>query len=156
MSSLAPPRFEDGRAMLLGGLRQFHTFDEMAASIPEQWRRFEALGTLPGQIGSTAYGAMCQTQPEQRKLEYMCAVEVEDLKALPADLGRMRVPKARYAVFTHEGNVADIASTWQAIWQEWLPTSGQRPANTPDFERYDERFDAKTGSGIVEIWFPVE
>jgi predicted transcriptional regulator YdeE len=28
-------------------------------------------------------------------------------------------------------------------------------APSPDFERYDARFDPVTGSGIVEIWFPV-
>ena len=110
--------------MLLGGLRQFHRFDEMQESIPAQWSRFEKLGSLPGQIGQTAYGAMCQTRPEEKMLEYMCAVEVADLAALPPELGRMRVPRARYAVFTHEGPVAEIGATWQAIWQEWLPRSG--------------------------------
>ena len=29
-------------------------------------------------------------------------------------------------------------------------------ADAPEFERYDERFDARTGAGGFEIWLPVE
>jgi AraC family transcriptional regulator len=31
-----------------------------------------------------------------------------------------------------------------------------RSAETPDFEVYDERFDAETGDGGVEIWVGVK
>jgi AraC family transcriptional regulator len=61
----------------------------------------------------------------------------------------------RYAVFTHEGPIESIRATWNAAMNEWLPKSGFKSANTPDFERYDERFDAETGSGIVEIWLGI-
>jgi predicted transcriptional regulator YdeE len=88
-------------------------------------------------------------------LEYLVGVEVASVDALPAELGRMRVPAVRYAVFTHAGPVETIRTTWNAALNEWLPSSGFRSAQTPDFERYDERFDAATGSGIVEIWVGV-
>jgi AraC family transcriptional regulator len=65
------------------------------------------------------------------------------------------VPAARYAVFLHEGNVATIQRTWQEILSVWLPASGMQSNNTPDFELYDDRFDAKTGDGGVEIWLAV-
>jgi AraC family transcriptional regulator len=68
----------------------------------------------------------------------------------------MRVPAARYAVFLHEGNVATIQQTWQHIFSTWLPSSGLRSGNTPDFEAYDERFDGATGEGGVEIWLSVQ
>jgi predicted transcriptional regulator YdeE len=42
------------------------------------------------------------------------------------------------------------------IHGDWLPRSGLRARQTPDFERYDARFDPATGAGLVEIWFPVE
>ena len=48
-----------------------------------------------------------------------------------------------------------ISATWRAIYQ-WLPTSGYMRARAPDFERYSEDFDARTNSGSVEIWIPVE
>lgn len=37
-----------------------------------------------------------------------------------------------------------------------MPESGLEAANAPDFERYDERFDAESGSGEVELWIPVK
>ena len=42
-----------------------------------------------------------------------------------------------------------------AIFNDWLPTSGHRPADAPVFERYDDRFDSRTGHGGFEIWVPV-
>lgn len=141
--------------MLFAGLRRHHTFADMAAGIPRQWEDFQQLGRLPGQVGTTAYGAVCGGDPEKQVMEYMCAVEVRSFDGLPKDVGRMRVPAATYAVFVHEGDVATIQSTWQQILSKWLPSSGMRSANTPDFELYDDRFDAATGSGVVEIWLGV-
>jgi AraC family transcriptional regulator len=150
------PRYADGHAMLLAGLRRHHAFDAAAATIPAQWAEFREGGRLPGQHGAIAYGVVCGSAPTERTFEYMCAVEVSAFEALPAGTGRMRVPAQRYAVFTHRGHVSGLRATWDAIWHEWLPRAGAQPANTPDFERYDERFDARTGRGIVEIWFPIE
>lgn len=142
--------------MLFGGLRRHHTFAEMAQGIPRQWEDFQALGTLPGQVGTTAYGAICGGDTEKQTMEYMCAVEVESFDALPRELGRMRVPAARYAVFLHEGNVASIRDSWREIFEQWLPSSGLESGNTPDFELYDARFDGATGDGGVELWLSVK
>ena len=152
MSDVQPVRFENGRPMLFAGIRRKHTFASMGKDIPHQWDEFVKLGTLPGQIGTTAYGAICGGDPKMRTMEYMCAVEVRSFDAVPKDLGRMRVPAARYAVFRHEGNVATIQDTWKQIFDGWLPSSGMQSAQTPDFEVYDELFDGATGEGGVEIW----
>lgn len=141
--------------MLFGGIRRKHTFASMATGIPRQWEDFIELGKLPGQIGTAGYGAICGGDPKTQTMEYMCAVEVGSFDPLPKELGRMRVPAARYAVFLHEGNVATIQRTWQEIFSVWLPASGMQSNNTPDFELYDERFDADTGDGGVEIWLAV-
>jgi predicted transcriptional regulator YdeE len=156
MSGLQPVRYEDGRPMLFAGIRRKHTFASMGEEIPRQWDDFVRLGKLPGQIGTTAYGAICGGDPKTQTMEYMCAVEVQSLDAVPTELGRMRVPAVRYAVFRHEGNVATIQNTWRRILEGWLPSSGMQSAHTPDFEVYDERFDGATGEGSVEIWLGVK
>ena len=154
--TIEPSRIEEGRAMLLGGIRRHHAFADAARDIPRQWAEFAALLELPGQQGRTTYGVVCGNDPEQQSFEYMTAVEVADLAAIQPPLGRMRVPAQRYAVFTHRGHVSGLRETWAAIWSDWLPRSGEHAANTPDFERYDPaRFDARTGTGEIEIWFPV-
>ena len=156
MSTLQPVRYEQGRPMLFAGLRRKHTFAGMSHDIPRQWEDFQNLGVLPGQVGTTAYGAICDGDPPSQTMEYMCAVEVQSFDGLPKELGRMRVPAVRYAVFLHEGNVASIQSTWRQIFERWLPSSGMRSANTPDFEVYDERFAGESGEGGVELWLGVQ
>jgi AraC family transcriptional regulator len=44
----------------------------------------------------------------------------------------------------------------QAIWNDWLPRSGWRPVDGPEFEVYGERFDPRTGRGVIEVWSPVQ
>jgi AraC family transcriptional regulator len=156
MSTLEPVRYVQGRPMLLAGIRRHHAFAEMAKGIPVQWEDFQKLGPLPTQVGTTAYGAICGGDPKTQQMEYMCAVEVQSFDAVPREVGRMRVPAVRYAVFLHEGNVRTIQATWKQIFSTWLPNSGMRSANTPDFELYDERFDGATGDGGVEIWLGVQ
>ena len=140
--------------MLLAGVRRKHTFASVAKDIPKQWDDFTKLGKLPGQVGTTAYGAIAGGDPKTQTMEYMCAVEVKSFDDVPKDLGRMRVPPVRYAVFVHEGNVKTIQQTWQQVF-DWLPSSGMESAHTPDLEVYDERFDGATGDGGVEIWLGV-
>ncbi|RTQ47088.1 AraC family transcriptional regulator [Hymenobacter gummosus] len=150
------PRFETGRAMLMGGLRSFHHFATADATVPAQWGRFRALKPLPGMVpGGVTYGIVCQADVGRKTFEYMCAHEVTDLAALPLGLGRMRVPVARYAVFQHAGPISALQATWDAIWQQWYPASGLQWSPTPDFERYGPEFDPATGLGGLEIWFPV-
>lgn len=140
--------------MLLAGLRRWHSFQLASNDIPGQWEEFNHLRPLQGETGNASYGAVCASR--ENEFEYMCAVEVTSFDDLPDYLGRMRVPEQRYAVFTHSGHISSIRATWEAIWSQWLPNSGLQPANTPDFELYDDRYDPLTGTGIVEIWFPVQ
>jgi AraC family transcriptional regulator len=152
MTSIEPDRIVEGPAMLLAGLRRHHSHGGAAQSIPEQWQALREMGTLPGQQGMAAYGAMCGADPAAQTFEYMTGVEVASFDSLPPGMGRMRVPAQRYAVFMHRGPAATLHATWNAIWHQWLPSSGYRMANTPEFERYDERFDPATGSGVIEVW----
>jgi len=155
MSNLQPVRYEQGRPLLLAGIRRKHNFASMAEGIPLQWDDFMKLGPLPGQVGKTAYGAIAGGDPQKQTMEYMCGVEVKSFDAVPKELGRMRVPAAKYAVFRHSGNVATIQDTWRQIFA-WLPNSGMQSNETPDFEVYGERFDGATGEGGVEIWLGVK
>lgn len=151
MTAIQPIRIAEGRAMLLAGLRRHHTYAGAAEGIPAQWRELVALGTLPGQVGSTRYGVLCGASPEERTMEYMCAVEVDGFGALPPEMGRMRVPPQHYAVFEHRGHVSTLAAAWQAAWDA-LPGLGYAPLHGPEFERYGEAYDPATGMGGMEIW----
>ena len=53
-------------------------------------------------------------------------------------------------------HISTIRRTVNTIWNHWLPASGMKAADAPNFERYDEKFDPLTGNGGLEIWIPVE
>jgi len=88
--------------------------------------------------------------------DYLTGVEVRDFSQVPGDWSRLRIPAQRYAVFTHKDHVSAIRRTWFSIWNQGLPGAGLEATGGPEFERYDERFDGRTGQGEVEIWIPIK
>ena len=154
-SSLEAPRIVDGPEFLIAGFSERYT-DETSAGIPAQWRRFEPwIGRVPGQIGNVSYG-VCYNNDSAGNMDYLTGVEVEDLAhALKELFSQLRIPANRYAVFTHRGNISTIRATWAAIFGEWVPASGHKTLYAPSFERYDERFNPRTGNGGLEIWLPI-
>ena len=155
LTHLQPPRFENGKTLLIAGLSERYN-SETSASIPEQWQRFVPhLGHIPGQIGRTAFGVLCNSD-DAGNTEYISGVEVSDFARVPAEFSRLRIPEQRYAVFTHRDHVSTVRRVWFTIFNKWLPASGYRLAEAPEFERYGEEFDGATGNGGFEIWIPIK
>ena len=154
-AGLRPPRIETGSARTIAGLKLRYN-DQTRVKIPAQWERFAPhLGNVPGQIGATSYG-VCFNNGDNCEFDYLTGVEVGDSAKLPGDFSQVEIPVQSYAVFAHDGHVSSIANTINAIWSKWLPASGYQPAGTPCFERYDERFDPRTGLGGMEIWVAIK
>jgi len=152
---LEPPRLESGRRLLIAGIGARYTC-EASAGIPSQWQRFlPHLDHLPGQIARTAYGVSCNSD-DAGSFDYVCGVEVKDFLRIPADWSRVRIAEQKYAVFAQRDHISTIRSTWNTIWNEWLPNSEYEVADAPDFERYGEHFNSTTGTGGFEIWIPVK
>jgi AraC family transcriptional regulator len=151
---LAPPRFATHRAFLVAGLSGRYGESDMAA-IPAQWQRFVPyIGNIPGQVGQRPTYGICYNG-DGTGIDYMCAVEVKDFSDVPRELARLSIGEHLYAVFTHKGHVTQIRAMWKAIFA-WFPGSPYEMAQAPDFERYGETFDARTGAGEIEIWVPVK
>lgn len=153
MTDIAP-RFEDGRSMLLAGIRRKITFVASHTAITAMWTAFATAGEMPGQCGRVAYGVMAGTDEQAGTFEYACAVEVASFERLPAATGRIRVPAAHYAVFAVDGGAESVPLLWRAIMDDWAPNSGYAHAPSPSFERYDETFRPGSAGGI-EIWLPI-
>ena len=151
---IAPPRVVKSDALLIFGLAERYV--KSNAGIPSQWDRFVPyLGTIPEQIGQVTYGVICNTD-EAGSIDYICGVQVREFPDRPAEFTRLRIPPQTYAVFEHRDHVSSMQSTWQAIWNDGLPAAGRKATDGPAFERYDERFDGRTGLGGFEIWIPIE
>ncbi len=65
------------------------------------------------------------------------------------------IPPREYLVAWHAGHISAIRSTWLWLLNDYLPASGLTLADAPDLERYDARFDDRSGHGGVEIWLPL-
>jgi AraC family transcriptional regulator len=154
-NNLQPPRFETGKPLLVAGIGERCTQENGGAGIPNQWQRFQQkVANLPSRVGNVAYGVCCNGD-DTGSFDYIAGAEVSDFSDLPREFARVRIPEQRYAVFTHRDHVATVRSTVSAIWNSWLPASGMKAADAPNFERYDENFDPLTGNGGFEIWIPV-
>ena len=154
--NIEPPRFVDGKVMLIAGIAQRYQAGEAGANIPEQWQRFtQYLGRIKGQVGEVTYGA-CYNTDDEGGMDYLSGVEVSDFATLPPEFTKLRLAPQRYVVFWHAGHISAIRGTWNVVWNEWMPNSGHRAAVAPLFERYDQRFNPRTGSGGVELWVPIE
>jgi AraC family transcriptional regulator len=155
LTNLEPPRVENLKTLLIAGLSERYD-SKTSAGIPAQWQRFTPyLGHIPGQIGGTAYGVLCNSD-DAGNTDYISGVEVSDFSRVPSELSHLRIPEQRYAVFAHRDHISTIRQTWYTIWNKGLPESGHQPAEGPEFERYGEEFDPRTGTGGFEIWIPIK
>lgn len=135
--------------MLLAGLRQRHGFAVAENGVARQWRQFLSHEPLPGRVGSQFYGVMCGS--DSSGFEYMAGVEVASFGELTAEMGRLKIPAQRYAVFSVAED-STVGSMWQKIL-EWLASSAYASAHRPDFELYP--IAPGSVSGGVEVWVGV-
>lgn len=63
----------------------------------------------------------------------------------------------RYAVFTHQGPYDTLRSAWMAIYDDWLPHSGERlQLEVPPFELNLRTPDQVPAQALLtEIWLPL-
>jgi AraC family transcriptional regulator len=152
--TLQPPRFEQGRTLLVAGFGG-HFRPETVAEIPKLWDRLlPQLGQIPGQVGRVCYGVCCNAD-DIGNFDYIAGVEVGDFGRLPAELVRARLPASEYAAFAFAGPLSAVSAAFHTIFAEWAPSSGRQLAEAPWVERYAEDFDPATGRGL-EIWMPLK
>ena len=150
--SLARPRFETLHKLDIVGLSRTYAFDSVA-EIPDQWQSFVPM--IP-QIASSdtpiTYGVIYNGSDD--RFDYLSGVEHPvgtAGKDIPKDMTSLTVPAQTYAVFWHSEHVATLSQTCDAIWSQWLPSSGKTVIEAPWFERYDQQFDPMTGFGGLEV-----
>jgi AraC family transcriptional regulator len=156
---LPAPRIAASDSLLLVGLNE-HYHAGANAGIPAQWSRFSPhIGHVDHEVHGVTYGVVHNVDAANN-FDYLCGVEVRSVGVLPAGCIELRIPAATYAIFTHAGHISTIQATFTAIWERGLAEAGLRAADVraadaPVLERYDERFDGRTGLGGLEIWVPI-
>lgn len=151
LTNLESPRCENLKILLIAGVRESYN-SEACAGIPAQWQRFVPyLDHIPGQVGRTTYGVVCNGD-DAGNTEYICGVEVADFSRVSSELNRHRIPEQRYAVFTQRDHIATIRQTWFTIWNTALLESGYQASGGPEFEgdRHADRYRR------LRDWVPIK
>lgn len=153
---LEAPRFERTGELRFIGLPGSFTYGEIA-QIPSQWRRFMAdfYPRIEHKSQSIPVGIMTSGAEADGDLCYTCAVEVSRFNTTPEGLVTLAVKPASYVVFPHNRHITELTQTYTAIWNDWLPASGRKPAEAPSFEKPNATFDTRTGEGGVTLWIPL-
>lgn len=121
---------------------------DASARIPEQWRAFRRAHPEL-ESGGRFYGA--SPCAGDHKIHYLTGV-VEDE---PVDSERLTLEAGEYAVVRVD-DPALLRETWVWLLRTWLPGSGRRERNAPEFERFTEVSENGLPFGPVEIWIPLE
>lgn len=155
-AQLAAPRYENGKPLLITGIRA-HYASAPWEGIPTQWQRLAShLGKIPGKLGRTTYGLNFLLP---NGVDYLSGVEASGNAGFPSEFTTVSIPAQKYVVFPHSDHVSKLNNTCQLAY-DWLTTSGHEAARSvgaPDFfELYTEEFNPRTGMGGIEVWVPIK
>ena len=77
------------------------------------------------------------TPVEQLRYDACITLDASNTPSLTDEQLRIeQIPAGRYAVYQHQGSYREIEDKFQQMFTEWLPASGEEPADRPCLERY--------------------
>jgi AraC family transcriptional regulator len=156
------PELYDQRTLALVGMRtRFFSVDSeknnIADKLPSLWSAFLArLPEIQHRVPGMCYGVVHQTREKTDELEYHAVTEVATVGPVPDGMVLVQLPAARYARFTHKGEVAQVDLTVSYIYSSWLARSGMRHTYGADLELYDARYHPESELSEIDYAIPVE
>ena len=122
--------------------------------IGKVWEEFNARYAEIQNVCGPAYG-LCFGMPNDREPWYIAGAEVSRVEKIPAGMMSMTVPAQKYAVFPC--TLGALGATYRYITEEWQPRAGYTHAEAPDFELYDEEWDASDPQhGKLSVYWPIK
>lgn len=84
-------------------------------------------------------------------------VTVSDGFEMPDALDEVRITGGRTAVYVHKGSYADLPNAWNKVYGDWLPESGEEPANLAPYEVYlNDPMNTAPDDLLTEICVPLK
>jgi AraC family transcriptional regulator len=148
------PRIEKQGPLTVVGLSRQQSLANMQA-IPGQWQQFMTMYEDIDNKVETIPVSVTTGMDGDGHFSYLTGVIVSSAGSPPKGLVALSVPAQTYAVFPHAGHVSEIAKTYTAIWDRWVPQSGKVVSDGPWLEKHLPTFNTRTGLGGIEIWIPV-
>lgn len=137
--------------LLIGTTAIYDSQAEASERIPHQWREFRLSHPVLGS-SSEFYGASPCT--DDRKIHYLTGVAQDGRDG--SITGECLTLKAGEYAVVRVADASLLRDTWIWLLQSWLPKSGRREKNAPEFERFTGISEAGSPIGPVEIWIPLE
>ena len=101
----------------------------------------------------TCYG-ICHDLEENDVFEYVAGIAVTSVENVPEGMVSWEVPAQKYAVFPC--TLPTIHEAYHYAFETWLPQSGYRRAEGPDFELYDATFEPDVEDSQLYIYIPIK
>lgn len=115
-----------------------HTGDYQ--EIGHAFERLQAWAGSSGLIGpGTRFFGVYHDDPEtvpKAELRADACVSVPEGTAVPDGVRVLEIAGGRHAVLHHVGPYAELEGAYRHLYRDWLPASGQEPADRPCFEEY--------------------
>jgi AraC family transcriptional regulator len=123
--------------------------------LPALWRQFwPRHKEIEDRIEPTfTYGVIDNFNPVSNAMDYLAGIEVPEDSKVPEGMVILHIPAQTYAVF--QCTLPTLMETIGKIHDNWFPNSEYERAEGPEFELYDERFDADQGKLEMSVWIPV-
>ena len=130
---------------------------------PTIFEAFGRLGAIAGPAGlftsRSKMIALYHDDPEAvspSELRSDAGITVDSRTKLPSALGRVVLPKGRYARTTHRGPYERLGDTWSRLMGAWLPASEHRVRKGPSFEIYrNDPETTKPNDRLTDVYVPI-
>ncbi|MGM0401353.1 MAG: GyrI-like domain-containing protein [Chloroflexota bacterium] len=130
--------------------------NESGEEIAYLWKELaEGLEGIEGPFTpKSAYGVIDNYDDESAEFEYVAGFAVGEPYHVPLGMARWEIPQQTWAVFRCTS--ACIDETYREIYKVWLPQSGYKRAEGPEFEQYSTDFLKGEDDAEVRICIPIK
>jgi predicted transcriptional regulator YdeE len=147
----------------LVGLKKVTTLNNCQKDLPLLWQEFNRRHKEVKGVANPAFlgvGFMeKETNPNDCYNEpyaYVAGFEVRSSSKAPKGMVSKVIPKLRYAVFQHRGNLKSLWNTYEDIYSKQLPINNLKPhAQGYGIESYPEGWTDEENA-VMEIWIALE
>ena len=93
----------------------------------------------------------------EEALRSQAAMTIPDDFTPDGEVELVELPGGRAAVIRHTGPYAELERAYSWLYGDWLPTSGETPADTPPYEDYlNDPREVQPSELVTEIIIPLE
>lgn len=131
-------------------------YQEISRAFQDLAAIFSARNLWPQMRGSIALYFDDPSSVPSADLRSVAGFAVTPETEMPSDLEEMTVGGMRCAVLRHHGPYTGLPMAWDALYSNWLPGSGETPADSPPFEIYlNDPTDTAPPDLLTDICVPL-